>query len=160
MTKQAIIEHTIQVINQLPEDKAEQISDFANFLFKRYEEQLRTKAIQHYTESGEAFQFVREDDVEYTKADIKEFFKHSGSMSSSLIPIGNSKGIRLTKTLIEKYNIKDAVELVLEKDHIIIRPKTSPRKGWAKSFKKMHENGDDKLSVPDVFEDEHPEEWS
>lgn len=78
MTRQAIIEHTIQVINQLPEEKAEQISDFADFLFKRYEEQLLTKTIQHYTETGEAFQFLMEDDVEYTKADIKEFFDGKG----------------------------------------------------------------------------------
>ncbi|MEO5912582.1 MAG: AbrB/MazE/SpoVT family DNA-binding domain-containing protein, partial [Pelobium sp.] len=75
------------------------------------------------------------------------------------ISIGNSKGIRLTKTLIEKYNIKDTMELILEKSYIILKPKTSPRKGWDKSFKKMHENGDDKLLMPDVFKDEKFDEW-
>ena len=81
-------------------------------------------------------------------------------MDISVIPIGNSKGIRLTKTLIEKYNIQDSVELILKKDYIILKPKTAARKGWEKSFKKMHENGDDKLVLPDVFEDENLEEWS
>ena len=38
MTRQLIIERTINAINQLPEDKAEEISDFANFIMKRYEE--------------------------------------------------------------------------------------------------------------------------
>ncbi len=80
-------------------------------------------------------------------------------MDISVISIGNSKGIRLTKTLIEKYNIKDSLELVLEKSYIILKPKTSPRKGWEKSFKKMHENGDDKLLMLDVFEDENFNEW-
>lgn len=80
-------------------------------------------------------------------------------MDISVISIGNSKGIRLTKTLIEKYNIKDTMELVLEKSYIILKPKTSPRKGWDKSFKKMHENGDDKLFMSDVFEDENFDEW-
>ena len=61
-------------------------------------------------------------------------------MDISVIQIGNSKGIRLSKTLLEKYNIKDTVELVLEKGYIIIRPKALPRKGWEKAFKKMHEN--------------------
>ena len=42
-------------------------------------------------------------------------------MDISVIPIGNSKGIRLSKTLIEKYNITDKVELLLEKDYIIIK---------------------------------------
>ena len=81
-------------------------------------------------------------------------------MDISVIPIGNSKGIRLTKTLIEKYNIEDTVELILEKEYIILKPKTSSRKGWEKSFKKMHENGDDKSLMADVFEDENFEEWS
>ena len=71
-------------------------------------------------------------------------------MDISVIPIGNSKGIRLSKTLLEKYNITDKVELILEKGYIILKPK---------SFKKMHENGDDKLLINDVFEDENLEEW-
>lgn len=76
-------------------------------------------------------------------------------MDISVIAIGNSKGIRLTKTLIEKYNIKDSLELILEKGYIILKPKTSPRKGWEKSFKKMHENGDDKSLIVGFFEDEN-----
>ena len=80
-------------------------------------------------------------------------------MDISIIPIGNSKGIRLSKTLLEKYNIQDSVELILEKTYIIIKPKASPRKGWEKAFKKMHENGDDKLFMSDVFKDESFEEW-
>jgi antitoxin MazE len=74
-------------------------------------------------------------------------------MKVSVIPIGNSKGIRLEKALLEKYNIKDAVELILEKGFIILKPISSPRKGWDKAFKKMHENGDDRLLMEDIFED-------
>ncbi len=81
-------------------------------------------------------------------------------MNVSVIRIGNSKGIRLTKTLIEKYNIKDTLELILEEDCIILKPKTAPRIGWDKAFKKMHKNGDDKLFISDVFDDENFEEWS
>lgn len=81
-------------------------------------------------------------------------------MELSVINIGNSKGIRLSKTILEKYSISDKIELILEKDYIIIKPKTAPRKGWEKSFKKMHENGDDQLLMNDVFEDEIFEEWS
>ena len=80
-------------------------------------------------------------------------------MEISVIPIGNSKGIRLTKTILEKYNITDTVELILEKGYIILKPKTVPRKGWEKSFKEMHKNGDDKLLIDDVFTDESFDEW-
>lgn len=81
-------------------------------------------------------------------------------MQVSLIKIGNSKGIRLSKTLIEKYNLRDTVELILEKGQIIIKPSSKPRKGWDKAFKQMAENGDDQLLFNDVFEDENLEEWS
>jgi len=81
-------------------------------------------------------------------------------MDVSLISIGNSKGIRLSKTIIEKYNLKDTVELVLEKGYIILKSKTASRKGWEKSFKKMHEKGDDKSLINDVFDDENLDEWS
>jgi len=80
-------------------------------------------------------------------------------MEIAVIPIGNSKGIRLTKTILEKYNITDSVELILEKGFMILKPKNTPRKGWEKSFKKMYENGDDQLIISDVFEDENFEEW-
>jgi antitoxin MazE len=81
-------------------------------------------------------------------------------MDLSVIPIGNSKGIRLSKTLLEKYNITDKVELILENDFIILKAKSEPRIGWENSFKKMHENEDDRLLINDVFEDENLEEWN
>ena len=80
-------------------------------------------------------------------------------MDISVIPIGNSKGIRLSKTILEKYNITDKVELILEKGYIILKAKAEPRNGWEKEFKKMHEKGDDKLLINDSFEDENFEEW-
>ncbi len=80
-------------------------------------------------------------------------------MDVSVIQIGNSKGIRLSKTILERYNISDTVELILEKGHIIIKPKTTPRKGWEKAFKKMHDSGDDKALMTDVFDEENFEEW-
>lgn len=76
-------------------------------------------------------------------------------MDISIIAIGNSKGIRLSKTLLEKYNISDKVELILEKEYIILKPISKPRSGWEKAFKKMNENGDDKLLIDDAFEDEN-----
>jgi antitoxin MazE len=81
-------------------------------------------------------------------------------MEIAIVQIGNSKGIRLSKTILEKYDIKDTVEVILEKGFIVLKPKATPRKGWEKAFKKMHERGDDNLLINDVFEDENPEEWS
>ena len=81
-------------------------------------------------------------------------------MELSVINIGNSKGIRLSKFILEKYGIEKKVELILEEDHIILKPKSEPRKNWEEAFKKMHENGDDNLLIDDVFKDESFDEWS
>jgi antitoxin MazE len=81
------------------------------------------------------------------------------AMEVSVVKIGNSKGIRLSKTLLEKYNIRDTVDLILEKGHIIIKPLSKPRKGWDKAFNEMNASGGDRLLIDDVFQDENLEEW-
>jgi antitoxin MazE len=81
-------------------------------------------------------------------------------METAIIQIGNSKGLRLSKTILEKYNIKDKVEMILEKGRIILKPIDSPRKNWGKAFEEMSKNNDDTLLFNDVFEDENFEEWS
>lgn len=81
-------------------------------------------------------------------------------METAIIQIGNSKGLRLSKTILEKYNIKDKVEMILEKGQIVLKPIDNPRKGWDKAFKKMRENNDDRPLFNDIFEDENFEEWN
>ena len=80
-------------------------------------------------------------------------------MKIPVIPIGNSKGIRLSKTILEKYSIQDSLEIILEEDYIVLKPSTQAREGWDQAFKKMNEEGDDQLLLPDLFEDENLEEW-
>lgn len=81
-------------------------------------------------------------------------------METAIIKIGNSKGLRLSKTILEKYKITDKVEMILEEGQIILKPIDSPRKNWEKAFKQMRENNDDRLMFNDVFEDENFEEWN
>ncbi|WP_028666420.1 AbrB/MazE/SpoVT family DNA-binding domain-containing protein [Runella zeae] len=76
-------------------------------------------------------------------------------MRVSVVQIGNSKGIRLSKTLLEKYHITDKVELVLENDYIVLKPLSEPRKNWEAAFAETHRNGDDKLLIDSVFEEEN-----
>ncbi len=66
MTKQVIIERTLKVINQLPEEKAEEISDFADFVFKRYEEQELIIGIQKMTSESQVFDFLKAEEEIYT----------------------------------------------------------------------------------------------
>jgi antitoxin MazE len=81
-------------------------------------------------------------------------------MEVSIIRIGNSKGLRLSKTILDKYQINDKIEMILENDHIILRPFKEPRQGWSEAFIEMHAAGDDQLLIDDVFNDENFEEWN
>ena len=74
MTRQAIIERTIKAINQLPEDKAEEISDFADFVSKRYEEYQLTQGIQKLTADTKTFEFLNANEDIYSVSDLKEVY--------------------------------------------------------------------------------------
>ena len=68
--------------------------------------------------------------------------------------------MRLSKTILDKYNIKDKVKIVLEEGRIILIPIETPRQNWEAAFEKMSIEGDDKLLMNDVFNDENFEEWN
>ena len=74
MTRQVIIERTLKAINQLPEEKAAEISDFADFIIKRYEEHRLTEGIQQLTSGSEAFDFLNSEEDLYSIADLKEVY--------------------------------------------------------------------------------------
>jgi hypothetical protein len=74
MDRQFIIERTMKAINQLPDDKAAEISDFADFVFKRYEEQQITKGIQKIISESHAFDFLNYVEDIYSMADLKEVY--------------------------------------------------------------------------------------
>ena len=76
MTKQAIIERTIKIISQLPEDKAEEISDFADFIRRRYEEHQLTQGIQKLSAEGGAFDFLHGEEDIYSLEDLKENYQN------------------------------------------------------------------------------------
>ena len=76
MTRQAIIERTLKAINQLPEEKAEEISDFAEFMMKQYEEQQLSKGVQRLTLNSQTFDFLNNEEDLYTEGDLKE--KYNG----------------------------------------------------------------------------------
>lgn len=75
-------------------------------------------------------------------------------MQISIVQIGNSKGIRLAKSILEQYKIEDKVELILKEEYLILKPIPKARDGWDEAFQLMNQNGDDKLLIDDFFEDE------
>ena len=82
------------------------------------------------------------------------------SVRSKVVKIGNSRGIRIPRTLLEQAGLTDDVEMTVEGNRLIIHSLHSPRQGWEMQFKAMAERGDDQLlnkSIPTQWDEE---EWA
>ena len=77
MDKLTIIEKTVNIINKLPDQKAEEISDFAYFILKKYEEDLLNTNISELINQSKSYDFLMEDEVVYTVSDSK--FKYGNN---------------------------------------------------------------------------------
>ena len=67
------------------------------------------------------------------------------TLKVKIIRIGNSRGIRLPKAIIDQYQLTDEAELETRKDDLVIHPLNNPREGWETAFKEMKRAGDDRL---------------
>jgi len=64
-------------------------------------------------------------------------------MKARLIRMGNSRGIRIPKPLIEQARLGEEVEVAVREDTLVIYSVRPPRAGWAEAFRSMAEHGDD-----------------
>jgi antitoxin MazE len=66
-------------------------------------------------------------------------------MKTRLIQIGNSRGIRIPKPVLEQLDLSEEVELEIQQNQLVIRSAASVRQNWDEQFRLMAEQGDDKL---------------
>ena len=71
-------------------------------------------------------------------------------MKTNIVRIGNSRGVRLPKSILEQCQLKDSVELEVEGNVLTIRPIQTPRGGWSEAFSAMAQQQDDKLLDADT----------
>ena len=57
-------------------------------------------------------------------------------MLVGVINVGNSKGIRIPKSIIKDLNIKETMDLQIQDGKIILQPVVNSRLNWPKFFKK------------------------
>lgn len=63
-----------------------------------------------------------------------------------VVPIGNSRGIRFPKLVLDKFLVKDKMNMEVTEKGILLTPVIDkPRANWAEEFCKMHENKEDIL---------------
>ena len=66
-------------------------------------------------------------------------------MKTKVVKIGNSRGIRIPKSLIEESGLKSEVDLEVIDGQIIIKAISHIRETWGSAFKKMAKNKNDIL---------------
>jgi antitoxin MazE len=67
-------------------------------------------------------------------------------VKARIVRIGNARGIRIPKPLLEQSGISGEVELEARRGQIIIRGVRHPHAGWEAAFREMAEQRDDILS--------------
>ena len=80
-------------------------------------------------------------------------------MKAHIVRIGNSRGIRLPKTLLQEAQLDDEVELQAEPGRILISKTSKPRAGWAEAARRMRERDEDHLLAPPTPTRFDKEEW-
>ena len=79
--------------------------------------------------------------------------------TTRIIRIGNSRGIRIPKVLLEQADLPEEVELQVESGRLVVTAAQAPRAGWADAAKQMHTAGGDQLldqTHSSIFDDQ---EW-
>jgi antitoxin MazE len=78
-----------------------------------------------------------------------------------LVRIGNSRGVRIPKPLLEQAGLAEDVELRVVADGILIASASSARRGWADAARDARARGDDALlDTPSATRfDEREWEW-
>ncbi|MEW6194295.1 MAG: AbrB/MazE/SpoVT family DNA-binding domain-containing protein [Bacteroidota bacterium] len=66
-------------------------------------------------------------------------------MKTKVVKIGNSRGIRIPKSVIHESGLRDEVELEINDGNIVIKPVSTTRENWDTAFKKMAKKQDDIL---------------
>ncbi len=81
-------------------------------------------------------------------------------MKTELIRIGNSRGVRIPKPLIEQCGLGDTVELRVDKERLIISPERRARAGWEERFRAAGSSGEDEILLEEIGPNQFDrEEW-
>ena len=75
MTRETLIKRTLTAISQLPQEKAMEIADFAEFVLQKYDEQILQKGVQKLISDSKTFEFLKSEEDIYSLADLKERYK-------------------------------------------------------------------------------------
>jgi antitoxin MazE len=76
-----------------------------------------------------------------------------------IVRIGNSRGIRVPKVLLDQAQLPEEVELHAEPGRLVVQGARHPRMGWAEAARRMAQKADDTLLDEPTMTRFDREEW-
>ena len=71
-------------------------------------------------------------------------------MTTEIVRIGNSRGIRIPKPILDICGFDKTVEIEVEDGRLIVSGSRAPRQGWDEAFKRAGSSADDELLLDGV----------
>lgn len=72
MTKELLIKQTLKTLKKLPESRVKEVSDFAEFILKKNDEEVIQKGIEKMVSESDSFYFLNDEEDLYDEDDLKE----------------------------------------------------------------------------------------
>ncbi|MBY0435427.1 MAG: DUF2281 domain-containing protein [Cyclobacteriaceae bacterium] len=72
MTRELLIKSTLDSISKLPDNKIQEVSDYAEFLLSKLDDQIIASGIQKLIDENSTYQFLTDEEEIYTVNDLKE----------------------------------------------------------------------------------------
>jgi antitoxin MazE len=97
-----------------------------------------------------------------TKARRRPSDVPNGSVVAKLVRIGNSRGVRIPKSLIEQAGLTDEIQMTVRRGKVVLQPLRVRRAGWRASIRAALEKhgqrvDEDFLALPNDFDEK---EWT
>jgi hypothetical protein len=75
MSRETLIKKTFNTLSKLPPDKVKEVSDFADYILKKYDEEILQKGIEKLVSNSKTYDFLKDEEELYSFEDLKEIYK-------------------------------------------------------------------------------------
>jgi hypothetical protein len=75
MNREILIEQAVKKIRQLPDNKIQQVNDFADFLLSKIADKILLEGIRELASGSKSFEYLIDEDDLYSVDDLKEMYK-------------------------------------------------------------------------------------
>ena len=75
MSRDNLIKKMLDTVSKLPDERAIEVIDFADYILHKHEEETLKKGMEKLVSDGKAFEFLKEEEELYSAKDLKERYK-------------------------------------------------------------------------------------